>query len=146
MRGDTVHLQIGKTRGRTYLVIVQGYKDPVTKKLRRKAVKSLGYLDDLKKQFPDPIAHFRAVVDEMNRAAALEKQAATVALDPKARLPLVGTSRKNIGYAAIKRLYHRLGLHIFFYNNSCRFKASLLLRNRQAGFDQKKRRIQGAPP
>lgn len=124
-----MYLQIGKSRGRDYLVIVHGYRDPVTKKVRRKTIKSLGYLDDLKKQFPDPIAHFRAVADEMNRAAALEKQAATVTLDPKATLPPVGTGRKNIGYAAISKLYHQLGLHIFFYNNSRPFKASFNTNN-----------------
>lgn len=124
-----MNLQVGKSNGRDYLVIVHGYRDPVTKKVRHKAIKSLGYLDDLKKQYPDPIAHFRAVVEEMNREAALEKQEATINLDPKATLPPVGTSRKNIGYAAISKLYHELGLHVFFGNNSRAFKSSFNTNN-----------------
>jgi hypothetical protein len=67
-----MNLQKGKSNGRVYLSIVQGYRDPVTKKVRHKTVKSLGYLDDLKKQYPDPIAHFEAVVKKMNEKAALK--------------------------------------------------------------------------
>ena len=113
-----MYLQVGKSNGRTYLTIVQGYRDPVTKKVRRKTVKSLGYLDDLAKEYPDPIAHFRNVAAEMNENAALEKQPVTINLDPEEALGLVGTNRKNIGYAALSKLYHELGLNIFFYNNS----------------------------
>lgn len=111
------------------MVIVHGYRDPVTKKVRHKTIKSLGYLDDLKKQFEDPIAHFRAVVEEMNRAAALEKQEAIINLDPKATLAPTGTTRKNIGYAAISKLYHELGLDVFLNNHSRAFKADFNTNN-----------------
>ena len=42
--------------GRIYLAILHGYRDEngVT---RNKTIKSLGYLDELKKEFDDPIAH-----------------------------------------------------------------------------------------
>ena len=69
-----MNLQVGISNGRRYLTIVQGYRDPVTKKVRHKTVKSLGYLDELEKQYPDPITHFRGVVEEMNQKAAFEKQ------------------------------------------------------------------------
>lgn len=124
-----MYLQVGKSNGRTYLTIVQGYRDPVTKKVRRKTVKSLGYLDDLAKEYPDPIAHFRNVAAEMNENAALEKQPVTINLDPEEALGLVGTNRKNIGYAALSKLYHELGLNIFFYNNSRAFKSEFNTNN-----------------
>lgn len=124
-----MYLRIAKSGGREYLVIVHGYRDSDTKKVRHKTIKSLGYLDDLKEQFPDPIAHFRAVVDDMNREAALEKQARNVAIDPKLKGALAGANTKNIGYAAISSLYHRLDLHTFFYNNSRRFKSSFNTNN-----------------
>ncbi len=54
--GDNMYLQIGNNKGRKYLSIVQGYRDPVTKKVRHKTVNSLGYLDELAKHYPDPIA------------------------------------------------------------------------------------------
>jgi len=124
-----MYLQVGKSNGRTYLTIVQGYRDPVTKKVRRKTVKSLGYLDDLAKEYPDPIAHFRNVASEMNENAALEKQPVTINLDPEEALGLEGANRKNIGYAALCKLYHELGLNIFFYNNSRAFKSEFNTNN-----------------
>ncbi len=117
-----MYLQIGNNKGRKYLSIVQGYRDPVTKKVRHKTVKSLGYLDDLTKEHEDPIAHFKAVAEEMNKKAALEKEPVKLDIDPQETLTEGPANRKNIGYAALCKLYHELGLHIFFYNNSRSFK------------------------
>lgn len=124
-----MNLQKGKSNGRIYLSIVQGYRDPVTKKVRHKTVKSLGYLDDLKKQYPDPITHFEAVVKEMNKKAALENQPVSISFNPKEILTDCAANRKNIGYAALSKLYHELGLHTFFYNNSRSFKSEFNTNN-----------------
>jgi hypothetical protein len=78
-----MNLQVGKSNVRTYLTIVQGYRDPVTKKVRHKTIKSLGYLDDLAREYPDPIVHFRNVVEEMNMKIAMEKQPITINLNPE---------------------------------------------------------------
>lgn len=47
-----------KKTGRTYLSIVHGYRDKVTKKSRTKTIESLGYLDELEKEYDDPVAFF----------------------------------------------------------------------------------------
>ena len=124
-----MNLQVGLSNGRRYLTIVQGYRDPVTKKVRHKTVKSLGYLDELVKQYPDPIAHFRGVVKDMNKKAALEKQPVAISLDPGETLTESQANRKNIGYAALSKLYHELGLGTFFYNNSRTFKSEFNTNN-----------------
>ena len=124
-----MNLQKGKSNGRIYLSIVQGYRDPVTKKVRHKTIKSLGYLEDLKKQYPDPITHFEAVVKEMNEKAALENQPIAINLNPKEVLTNGTANRKNIGYAALSKLYHELGLHTFFCNNSRAFKSEFNTNN-----------------
>src|SRR4030043_740776 len=124
-----MYLQIGNNKGRKYLSIVQGYRDPATKKVRHKTVKSLGYLDDLAKEHEDPIAHFKAVVEEMNKKAALEKEPVKLDIDPQETLTEGPANRKNIGYAALSKLYHELGLHIFFYNNSRSFKSEFHTNN-----------------
>jgi hypothetical protein len=124
-----MYLQIGNNKGRKYLSIVQGYRDPVTKKVRHKTVKSLGYLDKLTKHYLDPIAYFRGVVAEMNKKAALERQPVTISLDPKETLTADQTNRKNIGYAALSKLYYELGLDIFFYNHSRSFKSEFNTNN-----------------
>ena len=124
-----MYLQIGNNKGRKYLSIVQGYRDPATKKVRHKTVKSLGYLDDLAKEHEDPIAHFKAVVEEMNKKAALEKEPVKLDIDPQETLTESPANRKNIGYAALSKLYHELGLNIFFYNNSRSFKSEFNTNN-----------------
>jgi len=65
-----MNLQVSKYKGRKYLAIVRGYRDPVTKKVKHKSVKSLGYLDELEKQYPDPVAHFKQVAADMTRQEA----------------------------------------------------------------------------
>ncbi len=124
-----MYLQIGNNKGRKYLSIVQGFRDPVTKKVRHKTVKSLGYLDELTKHYLDPVAYFRGVTAEMNKKAALERQPVTISLDPKETLTADQTNRKNIGYAALSKLYYELGLDIFFYNHSRSFKSEFNTNN-----------------
>ena len=46
-----------KPNGRTYLTIVQGYRDEDGKN-RARTVKSLGYVDALEAELDDPVAHF----------------------------------------------------------------------------------------
>jgi len=124
-----MYLQIGNNKGRKYLSIVQGYRDPVTKKVRHKTVKSLGYLDELAKCYPDPMAYFRSVTEEMNKKAALERQPVNISLDPNETLKENQTNRKNIGYAALSKLYYELGLDIFFYNHSRSFNCEFNTNN-----------------
>ena len=45
-------------------------------------------------------------------------QPITLSIDPKETLTEDKSNRKNLGYAALSRLYHELGMDIFFYNNS----------------------------
>jgi len=113
-----MNLKIGIANGRKYLSISQGYRDPLTKKSKAKTIKSLGYLEDLAKQYPDPIAHFKRVVAEMNEKAKLEKQQYTVNIDPDAKIE--DDMRKNIGYAPLSAIYHNLGLNVFL-NNKARY-------------------------
>ena len=122
-------LRKGISNGRAYLSIVHGYRDPVTKKVKHKTIKSLGYLDDLKKSYPDPVAHFKAVVAEMNKMQALENQPVEFSIDPNEVLVDSEVNRKNIGYAALSKLYHELGLHRFFSNHSRSFKSKFNTNN-----------------
>lgn len=47
--------------GKIYLSIVDGYR--VNGKVKQKVYQKLGYLDDLKKQFEDPITHYKNYVN-----------------------------------------------------------------------------------
>jgi len=113
-----MNLQVGLSNGRKYLSIVQSYRNPMTKKPTSKTIKSLGYLEDLEKQFPDPVAHFKTVVAEMNKKEAEDKIPASITFSRDERLGQGQDNRKNIGYAPLSKLYHGLGLHTFFNNRS----------------------------
>ena len=112
-----MNLKIGKSNGRTYLSIAHGYRDE-NGKVRTKTIKSLGYLDVLQKDYPDPIAHFKNVVVEMNKKETENKPPTTILLDVKQTLSSGLHYRKNLGYAALSKIYHELELPSFFNNNS----------------------------
>ena len=53
--------------GRINLAIVDGYYDKATKKTKHKVIESLGYLDELEKQYDDPIDYFTKKSKETDR-------------------------------------------------------------------------------
>ncbi len=113
-----MNLQISKRAKGVYLTIVKGIRNPDTKKVTHKSVRSLGYVHDLEKEYPDPIAHFKAVVAEMNKKEAEESFPVTIRLKQGESIAIGDSGRKNIGYAALSLIYHELGLDVFFNNRS----------------------------
>ena len=53
--------------GRIRLSIVDTYYDKAKKCSRQKTVESIGWLDELEKQYDDPIAYFTKRVAELNK-------------------------------------------------------------------------------
>lgn len=104
--------------GRTYLSIVRTYRDKVNGVTKTSTIKSLGYLDELEKQFVDPIAHFTKVAEEMNLKEASENPPAVISFDKTERLSAASPGAKNLGYAALSAFYHELGLHTFLASHS----------------------------
>lgn len=103
-----------KKTGRTYLSIVQGYRDKEGKS-KQKTVQKIGYLDELKKVYDDPIAHFTAVAAAMDK----ERQAAknvTITIDMTSQVDRNSANRKNYGYIIFSKIYHELGIDIFLKN------------------------------
>ena len=58
-------------KGRIYLSFVQGYRDE-NGKVKQKTIQKLGYLDDLKKEFDDPISHFKEIAKEKSKKEVTE--------------------------------------------------------------------------
>lgn len=105
-----------KNTGRTHLSIVHGYWDNISKQSRTKTIKTLGYLDELQKQYDDPIAYFEKVVADMNQQQLESNAPATLSIDLNEQLNSDSANRKNFGYAALSKIYHDLSLHTFFIN------------------------------
>ena len=61
----SIFLKVAKYKnGKTFLSIVEGYRDK-NKKVKQRTIKKLGYLDKLKESFEDPISHFKLEVKKM---------------------------------------------------------------------------------
>lgn len=109
--------QSTRKNGRVYLSIEKAYRDKTTGASRAKTIQSLGYLDVLEKVYADPIAHFKEIAHQMTLEEVSEKKL-TLSINMDEKLAVDTDSRKNFGYAAILKIYHELGLHVFFKNKS----------------------------
>lgn len=84
-------------------------------KTKQKCVESLGRLDELQKQFPDPVAHFRKIADERTNEWKASKTA-VVSIDMEETLQIGDDDLKNVGYLVLKDLYKQLELDKFWKN------------------------------
>lgn len=99
------------SNGKPYLSFVQGYRQDG--KVKQKTIEKLGYLEDLQKVYPDPIAHFKQVAKDLSAKESIQK---TLEVDLLSRLPDQVSLRKNLGYAIPKSVYSLLKLREFFQN------------------------------
>lgn len=106
-------IQEKRTKG-TYLAIVQSYRDPVTKKTKKKRIKNIGYLEDLEKIYHDPITHFKQVAKDMSEQQSIKAAPIYTSFNPTETLQLGENYSKNFGYAALSSLYYELKLDVFF--------------------------------
>lgn len=99
------------SNGRVFLSFVQGYRE--NGKVKHKTIEKIGYLDELEKEYDDPIAHFKSVAKERNLATPYERK---LEVSLSQRLADNASYRKNLGYAIPKRIYSLLGIHTFLQN------------------------------
>ena len=111
-------------KGRIRLSIVDTYYDKQKKCTRQKTIESLGWLDELEKEYEDPIAHFQKRVEQLKK----EKQEKTAPINftfyDSDRLCVGDNLRKNFGYAAFSKIYHELKLDTFLINRQRHTKES----------------------
>lgn len=103
-----------KKTGRTYLSIVQGYRDNEGRS-KQKTVQKVGYLDELEKEYDDPIAHFTKVAAAMDKERQTTKNV-TVTMDMDSQVDRNSVNRKNYGYLVFSKIYHELDIHRFLKN------------------------------
>lgn len=104
------------SHGRIRLSIVDNYYDKSKKCSRQKTVESIGWLDELEKQYADPIAHFTKRVVELNEEKQRKQAPIHFTFYDSDRLCIGDGLRKNFGYAALSQIYHGLGIHTFLAN------------------------------
>ncbi len=103
--------------GRIVLYFAEAYRKPNSPPSSKK-VERLGYLDELEKQYDDPIKHFREVAKQKTKDKQEALKSITIEFSPQAILPFDENTEsydcvKNIGYAAISKVFHNLGIHKF---------------------------------
>lgn len=107
--------------GRIRLAIVQSYR--VNGKNKSRMIKNLGYLENLEKQYNDPIAHFKEIAKQMTEEYNETHGKIAIKIDKDevlAKNVPNHSNRKNLGYAAISKIYHDLEID-YFVNNHRRY-------------------------
>jgi transposase len=128
-RGGCMYLKQDKRpNGRIYLSVVKGFRDPVTKKNKQKAIKSIGFLDEFIDEYDDPIAHFKQVAKQMTEEENKNKEIELI-LDMTEKLDTNSNDMKNIGFSVLSKIYHILGIHKFMINRERGLKADIPLNN-----------------
>ena len=99
------------SNGKIYLSFVQGYRDEFGK-VKQKTIKKLGYLDDLKKQYDDPITFFKAFAKSKNEEILTEYTIKNI----NSKSISLYSKPKNLGYVFLKIIYSELGISNFLNN------------------------------
>ena len=110
-----LNIMKNKNTGKTSLSICRGFRDE-TGKVKHTTVKTLGLLEDLEKDFDDPISHFRNLAKQMTQEEKNSNLPITITIDKNEKLQENICNRKNFGYAALSKIYHELEIDKFLIN------------------------------
>ena len=90
--------------GKTFLSIVDGYR--MDGKVKQKVYQKLGYLDDLKKEYDDPVSHYKSYVEELKKDFS-SKITTTFDLTEYNNFE---DDTFNIGYGYLKKIFQELDI------------------------------------
>ena len=86
------------------LIFTVGYRE--NGKVKHKNVETIGYLDDLKKQYDDPISHFKQIAKQRSNNEINE----LIIKNLKSKTIDDNSHPKNLGYAILKMVYNELNI------------------------------------
>src|SRR5690554_3973176 len=112
-------MYLKKTRqknGRIYLSIVDGYFDKEKGYSRTVTIEKVGYLDELEKEYDDPIAHFQSRVEQLKLKKVEKTAPITLSFDQDEKLSIGQNNRMNFGYMVLSTIYHQLKIDQFLKN------------------------------
>ena len=116
---DFMFLRQSKSNDKIYLSFVQGYRDE-NGKVKQKTIKKLGYLDELKGQYDDPISYFRAFAKNYSSQNITEYTLKNI--DSK-KVDL-NEKDKNLGYVFLRKIYNNLNLNYLLNKKNKSFKTN----------------------
>lgn len=100
-------------KGVTRLYFYESYYE--NGKTRQRCVENIGRLDELKKQFDDPVSHFKKLAEERTAGQKASRKT-SVSIDLSQAMDTSVRNLKNVGYAVLKELYKQLELDKFWKN------------------------------
>lgn len=118
-----LNIMNNKKTGKVKLSIRRGYRDN-NGKVKHTTIQNLGDLEDLKKQYSDPIAHFKQLVKKMNDEEKQNNLPVSLNIDKKEKIIKDIQCTKNFGYSTFSKIYHELELDKFFLNRFSSLKIS----------------------
>lgn len=86
------------------LTFTIGYRE--NGKVKHKNVETIGYLDDLKKIYNDPISHFKEIAKQRSNSEINE----LVIKNLNSKIIDDNSNQKNLGYVILKRVYKELNI------------------------------------
>lgn len=86
------------------LTFTIGYRE--NGKVKHKNIETIGYLDDLKKQYDDPISHFKQIAKQRSNNEINE----LIIKNFKSKTIHENSHSKNLGYAILKKVYNELNI------------------------------------
>jgi hypothetical protein len=98
-------------KGITRLYFYESYYE--NGKTKQKCVENLGRLDELKKQFDDPLSHFKKTAEQRTQEKRVSRTA-SLNIDLAASMDTDEDNLKNVGYTVLKELYKQLELDKFW--------------------------------
>lgn len=115
--------------GRTFLSIAKGFRDPATGKSRQVTILKIGFLEDMYSKYPDPIAHFEKIAQDMTNEESTKNAPISFTFDQKEEIPQGMVLRKNLGFSILSYYYHKLELDTFMINRQRNLKVAYSINN-----------------
>ena len=106
-----MYLKVITKKGISRLYLYESYYK--NGKANQRCIESLGRLDELQKQFDDPVSHFKKVAEEKNAEQNTSRKI-SVPIDLSSTMGTSEDNLKNVGYAVLKDLYKQLELDKFW--------------------------------
>jgi hypothetical protein len=96
---------------------------------KQRNIQTLGYLDELEKEFDNPILHFTEVVKKMAEDEKQNNLPLTFSFSPDEVIDTSATLRKNLGFVVLSHFYHKLGIDGFLINKQRNLNIKYSLNN-----------------
>ncbi len=98
----SVFLRTQNLKKGIYLSFVESYYDESKKNSIQRVIKKIGYLDELKKIYIDPIAHFKEEAKVLSLESSKKYSEAKVEKIPREEI------RRNLGYFLVENVYNKM--------------------------------------